>query len=541
MSEEQLQAAVAAPDLVEVKSKLQQLARDGRVDELIDLVIELLATVKGDNNNLKTQLKNALRHLYGRRSEKVSSSQLSLMFDKLDEVPKSAQEALDSSSNAEVPQPDHRPRAHKPRQGGRSRLPDNLPREEQTLLVTDEQRHCADCDCEKKSIGFLKSEVLEFVASHFKVIEQKREKVACPQCEAGVSIADCDKVMSRGRPGPALLAHIVVSKHADALPLYRQSQIYNRAGVHLSDSTLGDWCAYGIDSVRLIAGLILRHVLQSSYINLDDTPLKVQDRSEAKGIKKGRVWCLVGAFPYVAFRYAPNWKAEHAADFLEGYEGYTQGDGYAGYSSAIGPPGSGKTLIPHDKRLGCGMHIRRKFEVAAETGDARGGIALAYFRKIYHIERSCKADDLSFDARKARRDEQSRPLLVDLKQWVDKLHPSLTPGTHIYSATTYARNQWAYFERCFDDGRFEIDNGEAERQIRPLKIGERNYLFAGSENGAVDIAAARTIINTCKRAGVDPLAYLTDVIAKVQRGWPMAKLDELLPLQWQTARCAQTL
>jgi hypothetical protein len=171
-----------------------------------------------------------------------------------------------------------------------------------------------------------------------------------------------------------------------------------------------------------------------------------------------------------------------------------------------------------------------------EHAAPRGAIALAYFRKIYAIERKCKDDKVFGDERKAFRDEHSVPIVAELYAWVDQIHQNVVPGTKLHQATTYARNQRQYFERCFTDGRFEIDNGEAERQIRPLKLGEKNYLFAGSPNGAADIAIARTIINTCHRAGVDPLAYLTDAIVKIQRGWPTSRLAELLPDRWNALR-----
>jgi len=525
-------------DLEAVREKLRELANAGRIDELIELVIDLLARVRSDNNELAQRLKAALRMLYGRRSEKVSSAQLAFMFESLgNDVPASAAEALASTSkgNEPIPQPPRPPRRLTGKRG-RNPLPEHLPREIQTIRVPEAERRCADCGAEKKTIGYLSSEILEFVPAQFKVIEDRREKVACPKCEANVQIADSQKVMDRGRPGPGLLAHIVVSKHDDSQPLYRQSRIYERYGVHISDATLGEWCSFALDVVAPIAREIARRVLASSYVNIDDTTLRVLDRKNPKGVKKGRIWCVVGEKPDVAFFYAPDWKAEHPAEFLRGFEGYAQTDGYAGFSTSVGPPGQEVPLIPEERRLGCGMHIRRKFELAADAGDARAAIALTYFRKLYDIERICKERELSPDERKAMRDDCSLPVLAELYDWIEKIDSKVVPRSRLHQALTYARNQRPYFERCFSDGRFEIDNGEAERQLRPLKLGEKNYLFAGSENGAADIATARTIINTCRRAGVDPLAYLTDVIAKLQHGWPRARIAELLPNAWAPAR-----
>jgi transposase len=168
--------------------------------------------------------------------------------------------------------------------------------------------------------------------------------------------------------------------------------------------------------------------------------------------------------------------------------------------------------------------------------DARGAVAVAYFRKIYDVERLCKERQAWPEERKAIRNEMSASVVPELFAWVQQSHDKLVPGTKLHQATTYALNQRRYLERCFTDGRFEIDNGEAERQIRPLKLGEKNYLFVGSENGAADIAVARTIINTCNRSDTDPLAYVTDVIGKLQRGWPQSRIAELLPERWNAAR-----
>ncbi len=179
----------------------------------------------------------------------------------------------------------------------------------------------------------------------------------------------------------------------------------------------------------------------------------------------------------------------------------------------------------------CGRNRRpHTLPAHAATRSDRG--AGASFRKLYDVERKRKDDALSPEEQKARGDEHARPVLVELHRWIEQLHPTLVPGTPPHAATTYTKNRWAYFERGFEHGRFEIDDGEAERQIRPRRLDERNDLFAGSENGAVDIAAARTII-TYERTGVDPLAYLTDTIAKVQSSRPKSRLEELLPDRWR--------
>jgi transposase len=530
--------ATTAPssDLDDVRAKLVELATAGRVDDLIELVVTLLADARQSNTAIQARLQNALRALYGRKSEKLSADQLSLLFAELgDAAPDGAKAIADAPGD--VPQPDKPPPPARGKRG-RAPLPTDLPRETRDVKVPDSLRTCDRCGADKTSIGSLSSEVLEFVPAHFKIIEERREKLACQACGDGVVVADSEKVMDRGRPGPALLAHIVVSKFQDALPLYRQCQIYERAGVSIAQSTIGDWAAFAIEALEPLATRIIARVLQSFVVRADDTGIRVLDRDDPRGVKKGHIWGYVGDGDLIAFDYTENWKADGPAKFLRRFKGFLQGDGYAGFDRALRPPDDGHDELPlvaEDRRLGCGMHIRRKFESAAQAGDARGAVVLAYFTRLYDVERSCKDQSLSAEERKARRDELSIPTLDEMFAWISELHPRLVPGTPLHAATRYAQNQETFFRRCFDDGRFEIDNGEIERQLRRIALGRKNYLFAGSDAGAERIATACTLLGSAHMHGLDPLAYLTDVLAKLQLGWPMARIDELLPDVWTSA------
>jgi transposase len=525
-------------DLGDVRRKLEELARDGRVDELIELVIELLSRVRDDNTALQARLKATLRQLYGRRSEKVPVDQLALMFDALedDEVPQTAreaaQEAADDDEDGEVDRP-VAPR-HWPR---RRPLPPELPREQHVIPVPPSQRTCPKCGSEKQCIGHIRSEILEFVPAQFKVIEELREKVACKSCGDGVVAAQTSKPMERGRPGPGLLAHIVVSKGQDSLPIYRQSQIYARAGVSLSPSTLGEWFSFACDVLAPVAELIRTFVLHSHVIRADDTPIRVLDRDHPKGVKRGHLWGYVGVGNLVVFDYTPTWEATGPRAFFEHFDGFVQGDGYAGFKSALGRE-RGDPIVADERLLGCAMHVRRKFEAAAEAGDARGAIALAYFRKIYRVEKACKKERLSPEQRKARRDAESVPVLEELYEWIHDLHRRLVPDGLLYAAVRYAINQEDKLRRCFTDGRFEIDNGEVERQLRRVALGRKNYLFAGSDRGAERLAVAYTLLGSCHMLEIDPLGYLTDVIDKIQNGWPHRRLDELLPTAYLSTSAA---
>lgn len=521
------ETSTRAEDLEAIRSKLAELAAEGRTDELIAMVLELLTRVRDDNTALRNRLHTALRQIYGQSSEKVPSGQLSLMFDQLgDDAPDSARQAA-SDEEHEVERPRRRPR----KRGGRQPLPKDLPRETKHVPVPEPLRTCHQCGVAKAPMGTIHSEVLEFVPAHFKIIDEHREKLACPSCQSEVASADTQKPMDKGRPGPGLLGYIIVSKGQDKQPLYRQSQIYERAGVRLSPSTLGDWFAFGTEILAPLARHARTRVLSSLVVRADDTGIKVLDRSHAKGVKLGHMWGYVGDQGLVVFDYTPTWEAKGPRAFLEGFDGWLQGDGYAGFKAQLERKRDGP-LIPEHRRLGCAMHVRRKFEHAADAGDARGAVALAYFRKIYRVERDCKDEGLTPDQRKARRHEQSRPVLDELYDWIRDVHRNVVPGDKLYKATYYALNQEDALRRCFDDGHFEIDNGEVERQLRRVALGRKNYLFAGNDTGAHRLAVAYTLLGSCHMLGVDPLAYLTDVIDKVQSGWPKRRIGELLPDVW---------
>lgn len=535
-------------DLADVRRKLEQLAADGQVPALIELVIGLLVQLRDKNTALSARLASALRELYGRKSQKVSTEQLMLLFAELGaQMPQGATDSTPSSEPGTeapaqpeqglVPQPPEPPKPPRGRRG-RAPLPAHLPRETRVVPVPEAERKCPQCGADKKCIGHRTSEVLEFVPAQFRVIEEQREKLACPRCpEQGVTTADSEKVMDRGRPGPGLLASIIVEKFEDAMPLYRQAQQYARFGVSLSPSTLGEWSAFALDVLAPVAKRIQERVLGACYLRADDTGMRVLDQDHPAGVKRGHIWAFVGA-ELVAFLYAPDWRAKHPAAQLQGFTGYLQGDGYAGYGAMLRGDDGGEVIVPEERRLGCGMHIRAKFEKAAKGGDTRAAVALAYFKAIYRIEAACKAEALSAEARLTRRQELSLPVLEELYEWIHELHLRLVPSTPLYVATLYAINQEAAWRRCFTDGRFEIDNGEVERRIRCVALGRKNYLFAGSDKGAERLAVGYTVFGSCRMHGVNPLAWATDVIGKLQAGWSRERLDELLPDAWARASLA---
>ena len=517
-------------DLAAVQAHLHSLIAEGRSAEAVDLAVGLLASMRDDFTALQAKYFQALRARFGRKAERVSREQLELFLGQIGaDVPDGAR----PDPKGEVPKPARKPSLPRQR-AGRQPLPDHLPREPYVVPVSDAERRCDECGGDKTTIGYVESEVLEFRPATFVVRVPRREKVACPHCEAHVSIADDDKLAPRRRPGAGLLADLIVGKWQDGLPIERQTDRYKRLGVELPAASLNDWAAWGIELLTPIARRLTQLVLLSSYIQADDTTLKVLDPERKPAVKRGHIWAFVGMdVRLTSFLYAPNWTADLPGELLADFEGDLQGDGYAGFDKMLEQ--AGDDGFADDRRLGCGMHIRRRFEQAAQLGDARGAIALGLFQKIYAIEAACKDEGLTHDERHARRQRESIPLVDELYRWIEGLHPTLVPSSKIYDATRYALKQKDRWRRCFSDGKFEIDNGEVERQLRRVALGRKNFLFAGSDTGAVRAATAYTVLACCRMHGVDPFAYIVDVLTKLDDGWPAAKLDELLPQNWRRA------
>jgi transposase len=260
-------------------------------------------------------------------------------------------------------------------------------------------------------------------------------------------------------------------------------------------------------------------------IHQDDTGMRVLDREHPKGIKRGHIWALCGG-PWIVYRYAPNWRGEHPREFLDGYAGVIQGDGYAGINALFTGENAKET------RAGCMMHCRRYFFDAHKTGDSRAGIALALIHKLYEIEALAKSDALMADARQLLRKDRSLPIMHRLKRWIEGISGSAPPKSPLGKAVTYATKQWESLMVPFFDGRLEIDNGEAERRLKVLAIGRKNWLFAGSDAGTERIATILTVLGTAVAHGIDPLAYLTDILRRIADGIPSSSVAELMPDGW---------
>jgi transposase len=523
-----------AADIQGVTEHLRGVIAEGRIEEALSMVESLIAQLRERNTELELQVQQLRKRQFGQRSEKIDPDQLALFLAQAQAESKEIDAALKLVLEATAPRPDDpvRPPKLRPREGhGRKPLPAHLPREERVWEPAAGERVCAVCGTEKSCIGEERSETLEFVPASFKVLVDVRRKYACRPCGDGVAIAPpADKPIDKGIPGPGLLAHVLVSKYKDHLPLHRLSGIYKRSGVELKPSTLGDWVAAGTDALGPIARAIWREAIGSYLLQSDDTGIKVLDTDHPNGVKRGHLWVYLGDGKWCAFVYTPDWKGEWPQAFLRERKGWLQVDGYAGYDDLFTREGA--TAV----EVSCWAHARRGFVETLEAGDLRASVPVELIGRLYAIERAATEAGDDHVARHVRRQREAPAILDVLGKWIANTYNKEPPKSPLAKACYYAITRWQGLRRFLEDGRLPIDNTASERALRQVALGRANYLFAGSDQGGERAAIAYTVIGTCTLAGIDPLAYLTDVFQKLAAGWPHRRLDELLPPAWATAR-----
>jgi transposase len=502
----------------------------GDVDGLKRLVVAAMAALKHKTlevEKLKMQLMKLRRMQFGRSSEKLDRevAQLELAIEELEasETP-AAPLAAEAGNTAASAQPGEK------RKPARRALPGHLPRE---TIVHAPPAACPECGGKVRVLGQDQSEVLEYVPGHFKVIEHVRPKVSCRRCEAIHQASPPDLPIERGRPGPGLLAHVLISKYCDHLPLYRQAEIYAREGVDLPRSTMAGWVGRAAFELRPLVAAICAHVLAADKIHGDDTPVAVLAPGTGK-TKTGRLWAYVrddrpfaGTMaPAVFYCYSPDRKGEHPRQHLRDFHGTLQADGYAGFNELYK---SGERI-----EVACWAHVRRKFfDIHAAKGSPIAHEALQRIGALYNVE--SEARRRAADERRRIRQSRAGPLIDELKRWFEATLPKLSGKSELAGAIRYALNRWTALARYRDDGGLEIDNNIAERAIRGVALGRKNWLFAGSDDGGDRAAAIYTLIETCKLNSIDPQAYLSDVLARLATH-PAKQIDALLPWRWQAAQ-----
>lgn len=510
-------------DLAALRSQLDALVKAGAHDKVIESLFSILEKLVTENRELALRYSAALQKMYRKKSEKISADQLALF---LAQLPTADAERAHVEVEP-LPAVDAPPATEPKRRGGRKPLPDHLRREIIDVPVPPQERICA-CGREKSPIRSESQLTLEYKPAELYVIEHRREIVACKHCQEGVVTAPpASKPIEGGRPGPGLLAHIVTSKFHDALPLYRQSEIFKRSGLQISDSTLGDWCAASAALGEPLWKEARRQTLISYLLSLDDTGMPVLDRDHPSGIKRGHIWTFLGDGGRVGFcEYTPDWKGHRPRKVLADFSGKViQSDGYAGLDELFARPDA-------PRRAGCMDHCRRRFRDALDAGDVRAAIVVSLMRDLYAVEERATVAGANYDDLAFRRRAQSRPIMDRLHQVIAELHGRAVPKSPLGKAVTYAINQWPTLTVFLEDPRVPLSNAHVERQQRRTALGRKNYLFAGSDEGARRLAILQTLIICCDLAGAPPFEYLRDLFGRLAAGWPHARISELLPAAW---------
>ena len=506
----------ALPDDVEA---LQRMVRSLAAERTA------LSEAQAEIERLRLIVQKLQRSQFGRRAERLDDDQLQFGFEDLEADLARAEARLPpvagrtSKAKSEVDRPS---------------LPAHLPRDDMRLDI--EHQLCPCCGGELHVIGETISEMLDHVPARLRVIRIRRPRYGCRACGTIHQAPAPERPIAKGLATPGLLAHVLVSKYCDHLPLYRQSQIFARHGVELDRSTLANWVGGAVWWLEPLQARLAAHVFASQTLFADDTPIPVLDPGRGR-TKTGRLWVYARDDrpwcgpdpPAVVYLYSPDRRAEHPAAHLANFRGIVQVDGYPGFEQL---PTAG-----HIQLAACWAHARRKFyEVHEATASPIAAEALRRIAELYAIEASIRGHTAG--ARKSVRRAKSLPLVEAMKTWIERELNRVPPRGGVADAIRYALGRWSALCRFLDDGRVELDNNTVERSVRPIALGRKNHLFAGSDGGAARWAVVASLLATAKLNDIEPFAYLKDVLKRLSDGHPMSRLDDLLPWNWNQLRAA---
>lgn len=507
-----LYAAAPCGNLVGVTERAE-------IPDDVQTLKERLHSAHSEIERLHLIIEKLKRLHFGRRSEKLDREieQLELQLEEL-QVTSRPLLAERSAAQEKV-----RP--------VRRALPEHLPREQR---VHEPACNCPECGVATRKIGEDLSEVLEYVPGRFKVIRHVRPKHACPSCQRIFQVQAPSRPIERSFAGPGLLAHILSAKYADHLPLYRQEQIYAREGVELDRATMAQWVGGCTGLIDPLTEALARYILAAGKLHADDTPVPVLDPGRGK-TKTGRLWTYVrddrpagsDEPAAVLFRYSPDRRGEHPKVHLKAFTGILQADAYAGFGHLYGECIREAACWAHARRAFYELHEANQSPVAAE--------ALARIGALYAIEAEIRGRPP--DERAQVRQARAGPLLDSLREWLRHTLARVSKKSELAKAIGYILSRWTALTRYRDDGRIEIDNNAAERSLRAVALGRKNYLFCGSDAGGERAAAIYSLIGTAKLNDIDPEAYLRYVLERIA-DHPINRIDELLP--WNVAAALRT-
>jgi transposase len=492
-------------------------------DLLHRLVRDLVAQKEhrdSEIDKLRLIIRQLQRSQFGRRSERLDPDQMHLGFEDLDADIARAEAKRPAPTVQEGPPSEKSKRS--------AFFPESLPRHDVTLNI--EGCACPKCGGAIHEIGVTTSEMLDWVPASVRVIRINRPKHGCRSCGSIHQAPAPERLIAKGMATPGLIAQVLVSKYCDHLPLYRQAQIFARHGIELDRSTLANWVGGACWWLEPLHELLAKDVFASSKLFADDTPMPVLDPGRGK-TKTGRLWVYArddrpwtGRDPPAAvYFYSPDRRGERPAAHLSGFSGVLQVDGYAGFERLT----TNGTIV----LAACWAHVRRKFfEFHKATGSPIAAEALRRIAAIYKVEEQISGQPAL--ERVVIRERDSRTIVEALKLWLEHELSRVPPKGGLADAIAYALNRWPALCRFLEDGRIELDNNAVERAIRPIALGRKNHLFAGSDGGAERWAIVCSLIATAKLNGVEPFAYLKDVLERLAAGHPMSRLGELLPWKW---------
>jgi transposase len=494
---------------------------------------------------LKAQLARLRREKFGSSSERIERAIAQLELA-LEEAQAGKAEAMASAAQApepETPAPSadaqsaEAPVAEKKK---RRTLPLELPRRDVVHAPADVCKACGGHDLRK--VGESVTEVLEYIPGRFEVVRHVRPACSCRKCETMVQAPMPDLPIPRGMAGPGFLAHIAIAKFCDHLPLYRQAEIYACSGLDIDRGQLAEWLGHLAWLLRPLVELIAEHVMAGRVIHADDTPVPVLAPGAGK-TKTGRQWVYLrderphagSAPPAVLYRYTPDRKGEHAQAELVRFVGWLHADGYAGFGrlyeiEAARSEAARLQGPPRVAEVACWSHARRGFfDVYKANGSAIAKEALDRIGALFDIERLIAGSPA--ERRRSVRQHMAKPRLDELAVWLDAQLQKIPGRSDLAGAIRYARSRWDALSRYLDDGRLELSNNAAENAIRPVALGRKNWLFAGSDSGGERAALFYTLIRTATLNGIEPEAYLRHLIARTG-SHPVSRLHELLPWNW---------
>jgi transposase len=502
-----------------MRLNLDDLPRDTAL--LHQLVRDLLAE-KDQRDREIDKLRLIIRQLqrgqFGRRSERLDPDQLHLGLEELEAD-------MARAESRQVGPGDKADQVDKP---ARLAFPNHLPRQDVTLEV--DGRTCRHCGGPLHEIGVATSEMLDWVPASFRVVRIHRPKHGRRACGTIHQAPAPERLIAKGMATPALIAQVLVSKYCDHTPLYRQAQIFARYGVELDRSTLANWVGHACWWLEPLQAVLAKTVFASPKLFADDTPIPVLDPGRGR-TKTGRLWVYTrddrpwnGPDPPAAvYLYSPDRKAERPAVHLSNFSGVLQVDGYAGFERLTA---KGVVLAA------CWAHARRRFyDLHQGTGSPIAAEALRRIAELYVIEERIRGH--AAEERRRMREIASKPIIEAMQAWLQQELARIPPRGTLAEAIRYALSRWPALCRFLQDGRIDIDNNPVERAIRPIALGRKNHLFAGSDGGGDRWAMICSLIATAKLNGVEPYAYLKDVLERLVAGHPMSRIGDLLPWTWQ--------